>query len=74
MLTGIVVLKYGACCLVCSEMWIHNKLKDIVNVTLPCQNLSNNIVIKLVVMIKAAPHHNGSVTDHFSFSNDVILK
>ena len=74
MWTGIVVLKYGACFLMCSEMWIHNTLKDIVNVTLPCQSLSNNLEIKLVVMTKAAPHHNGSTTEHFSFTNDVILK
>ena len=33
MWTGIVVLKYRACCLMCSEMWIHNRLRDIVNVT-----------------------------------------
>ena len=70
----IVVLKYGACCLMCLEMWIHNRLKDIVNVTLPCQSLSNNLEIKLVVMAKAVPHHNGSATEHFSFSKDVILK
>ena len=74
MLTGIVVLKYGACCLVCSEMWIQNRLKDIVNVTLPCQNLSNNLEIKHVVMTNAAPHHNGSATEHFSLNNNVILK
>ena len=50
MCMDIVVLKYGACCLMCSEMWIHNRLKDIVNVTLTCQSLSNNLEIKLVVI------------------------
>ena len=58
----------------CSEMWIHIRLKDIVNVTLPCQSLSKNLEIKLVVMTKAVPHYNGSATEHFSFRNDVILK
>ena len=70
MRTGIVVLKYGACCLMCSEMWIHNRPKNIVNVTLP--SLSNNLEIKLVAMTKAASHHNGSATELFSFTNDPV--
>ena len=37
---GIVVLKNGMCSLMCSEIWIHNRLKDIIIVTLSCQSLS----------------------------------
>ena len=72
--TGIGVLKNGMCSLTCSELWIHNRFKNIVNVTLPCQRLSNNLEIELVVMTKAAPHHNGRAINHISLNNNVILK
>ena len=71
---GIVVLKYEACYLMCLEMWIHNMLKDIVNIALTCHSLSNNLEIKCVVITKADPNHNGSAAAHFGFSNDVVLK
>ena len=70
--TGIVVLKNGTCSLMCSKSLVHNRLKDIVDVTLSCLSLSNHYKIKLV-MTKTAPHHNGSTTEHFSLGNNVIL-
>ena len=49
MCLGIVDLKNRTCSLVCS------RLKDIINVILSVQSLSNHYKIKLVVMTKAAP-------------------